>query len=303
MTRRYGEHRGLDNFSVAIPRGSVFGLLGPNGSGKSTFLSLIAAAEAPDSGAVRLYGREPDQEGRQRIGIVFQESTLDPTSTVADNLELSGRLFGLSRSECRTRAEELLQQFGLGDRYQQPITQLSGGMRRRVEVVRALLHSPDLLLLDEPTTGIDPGERQALWDALRTWPGEGKTVLLATNDLVEADGVCDYAAFIRDGRVVAAGRPQELKAGLQKEAIWLDWINPARDDLETVTTWPGVGSVSVQDTQVQITVDDASVVVPQLFALAPAAIKGVKIHPATLEDAYFHHVGIRAAEPRAEVTA
>ncbi len=295
IVRSYGDHRGLDRFTLLIPTGCIFGLLGPNGSGKSTFLSLVAGAERPDDGTLRVFDSDPAPALRRRMGMVFQESTLDPVTTVGENLEVAGRLFGLTRAMCRKRGVELLEQFGLADRYDAPVAQLSGGMRRRVEMVRALLHDPDLVLLDEPTTGIDPGERQAIWEALAAWPASGRTVVVATNDLVEADGVCDAAAFLREGCVAAMGTPAELKAGLQREAVWLEWPNAQESDLEAVWKWSSVGSVTAEDGTVQLTVDDATSVVPRLFRIPGADIRGVRIHPATLEDAYFHHVGVPMA--------
>jgi ABC-2 type transport system ATP-binding protein len=296
IVRRYGEHRGLDQFDLAVPQGCIFGLLGPNGSGKSTFLALLAAADFPDEGNLVIFGEQPSFAMRKRIGIVFQEPTLDPLTRVGESLELSGRLFGLPRKDSAERGREMLARFGLADRYREPVSRLSGGMRRRVEVARALLHQPALLLLDEPTTGIDPEERQVIWEAIREWAGKEHTALLATNDLAEADGICDYAAFLREGRVVTTGTPMELKAGLRREAVWLEWPAATDQALETIASWDDVGSVVRDDGAVQFTVDDASTVVPRLFQSGFTGIEGVRIHLATLEDAYFHHVGKRIRE-------
>jgi ABC-2 type transport system ATP-binding protein len=160
-------------------------------------------------------------------------------------------------------------------------------------MARALLHDPDLLLLDEPTTGVDPDERRALWDALLGGERGTRTVLLATNDLGEADAICDRVAFIQGGRVVATGTPDELKRGLRREALRVTWESPATDQLRQVEAWAGEGHVSQDEGVVFITVDDASAFVPRLFELAPGAIRAVSIEKSSLEDAYFQHVSRR----------
>jgi ABC-2 type transport system ATP-binding protein len=284
----YGERRALDSLTLDVPAGSVFGLLGPNGSGKSTFIAMLAAMENPPDGALRVFGQPPAPALRGRIGTVFQENTADPLMSVDENLRFAGRLFGLSGRALSARIAELLGQFGLADRPRDGAVTLSGGMRRRLEVARALLHDPELLLLDEPTTGVDPGERRALWDALRSAGGR-RTILLATNDLAEADGVCDQVAFLSAGRVVARGTPTDLKRGLRREAVRITWDAPEAQHLRELASWPGTGDVSTADGMVHVTVDDASQFIPRLFALAPGAIRAVAVESSSLEDAYFQH--------------
>ncbi|MEX2081266.1 MAG: ABC transporter ATP-binding protein, partial [Dehalococcoidia bacterium] len=286
----YGQRLALDDFDLDVPAGSVFGLLGPNGSGKSTFITLVAAMEPVAEGQLSVFGLAPAAKLRGRLGVVFQENTLDPLMRVDEALRLCGSLFGLR--DATARAGLLLEQFGLGGRSRDPISALSGGMRRRLEVVRALLHNPELLLLDEPTTGVDPDERRALWDSLLADPGQ-RTVLLATNDLPEADRACDRVAFIRDGQVVAAGTPAELKQGLRRDSVRLDWPAASDADLATIGAWPECGSVNREGTEVLVSVDDAAAFVPRLFALAGGSIRGVRIDAASLEDAYFVHAGAR----------
>jgi ABC-2 type transport system ATP-binding protein len=296
VTRRYGNRLALDRLSLEVPQGAVFGLLGPNGSGKSTFIALVAAAEAPDSGELEVLGERPARPLLQRIGTVFQENTADPLMRVSEYLRFSGALFKVPRSHLQTRIPELLSRFGLGDRAADPVGQLSGGMRRRLEVARSLLHEPALLLLDEPTTGVDAEERSVLWRALL----EGAprpTVLLATNDLVEADAVCTRVAFLQAGRIVAEGTPAQLKAGLRRESIRIGWTAPEPAQLAQVASWHGVGDVAADDGTVVVTADDASTLIPRLFELAPGAIHSVAITPASLEDAYFQHVRRRSETP------
>jgi ABC-type multidrug transport system ATPase subunit len=290
IVHRYGDRLALDSFSITVPQGCVFGILGPNGSGKSTFMTLLAAMETPREGTLRVFGQPPSRARRAEMGVVFQENTQDPLLSVNETLQLAGRLFGMSHGLVRQRSEELLAAFGLGDRGKDAVSTLSGGMRRRLEMARALLHDPRLLLLDEPTTGVDPEERRALWDALLGPERGQRTILLATNDLAEADAVCDEVAFLQDGRAVASGTPKELKRGLRRDALQLRWDNPTTEQLDEIGKWPGTGEISLLGEMVHITVDDAGTFVPRLFALAPGAIHSVTIERSSLEDAYFQHV-------------
>lgn len=290
VVHRYGDRLALAHFDLDVPSGTVFGILGPNGSGKTTFVSLLAAMQRPQEGTLEVFGLPPAAALRARVGTVFQENALDPLMTPSEHLALAGRMFGLDRSTARSRAASLLDQFGLGGRERERIASLSGGMRRRLEMARALLHKPELLLLDEPTTGVDADERAMLWEQLRD---QGTTIILATNDLAEADHVCDDVAFVREGHVVAVGSPAVLKEGLRRDSVRIGWAGDARATGDELRSWLGVGTVVERDREVIVTVDDASSFVPHLFARWPGAIRAVAVEPASLEDAYFHHVGRR----------
>ncbi len=300
LKRAYGPRLALDGFSLDVPVGSVFGLLGPNGSGKSTFMAMLAAMERPRAGTLQVFGQAPKASLRAHLGTVFQEPALDPSMTALESLVLAGRLFGLSRGAATGRAQGLLSRFGLGNRARDSVSTLSGGMRRRLEVVRALLHEPDLLLLDEPATGIDPDERRLLWQSLLEGQDGRRTILLATNDLAEADAVADRVAFVRDGRVVASGTPSALKRDLGREAVRVRWATSADAEAAASSKWEGCGTITREDEEVLFTVEQAASFVPQLFALAPPTIRSVSIEPSSLQDAYFQHVGERV---RAEATA
>ena len=303
ITRRYGDRAALDGFSLNVPAGRVFGLLGPNGSGKSTFISMLAAADPVATGELRIFGMPPSRTARARIGTVFQENTSDPLMTVNETLRLAGRLFGVPSATLAQRSARLLAAFGLAERGNDPTASLSGGMRRRLEMARALLHDPDLLLLDEPTTGVDPEERRALWAALLGDEHSDRTILLATNDLSEADAICEDVAFIQSGRVVATGTPSELKRGLKREALRVTWDSPSDADLAQLEAWVGPGHVTHDGNIIHITVDDAASFVPRLFELAPGAIRSVSIDTSSLEDAYFQHVSTRRPAAALEVSA
>lgn len=289
VTRRYGERVALNGFSLEVPRGSVFGLLGPNGSGKSTFIAMLAAMQPADAGTIEVFGQAPARTLLRRIATVFQENTADPLMSVSEYLRFSGRLFGVPAADLRVRGFELLEKFGLGPRANDSVSGLSGGMRRRLEVVRALLHRPEMLLLDEPTTGIDAEERSILWRELLDGAG-GTTVLLATNDLGEADAVCDNVAFIQNGRVVVSGTPAALKAGLRRESVRIGLTDNTAETVARIAAIPGTGELAQDDATVIVTTDDASTFVPRLFEAAPGAIRSVTIATASLEDAYFQHV-------------
>lgn len=290
IRRAYGERLALDGFTLKVPAGTIFGILGPNGSGKSTFMALVAAAETPAEGALRIFGEQPARRTRAVIGTVFQENASDPLMTPLEYLRFAGRLFGVPRADTEQRARELLGRFGLGERARDAIGTLSGGMRRRLEVARALLHRPRLLLLDEPTTGVDPEERRVLWECVREERGDA-TVLLATNDLHEADGVCDLVAFVQDGRVVASGAPAELKRDLRRQAVRIELADGAGDDtIARLVAVAGSSSVTVANGAILVTTDDATALAPRLFEAAGAAIRSIRIEEASLEDAYFQYV-------------
>ena len=258
---------------------------------------MVAAMDRPVEGTLTVLGQTPSPGLRARVGTVFQENTQDPLMTVRETLTLAGRLFGLRGPRLRSRAAHLLEAFGLLERERHLVSTLSGGMRRRLEMARALLHDPDLLLLDEPTTGVDADERKALWGALNDVERGARTILLATNDLAEADTVCDLVAFVRDGCVVASGTPADLKRGLRKEVVQVDWESPMPGQLAEVGAWSETGLVIRKDALIHITCDDASALVPRLFALAPGSIRGLSIRASSLEDAYFQHVGQRDRAP------
>jgi ABC-2 type transport system ATP-binding protein len=290
LTFTYDGHVALDGLSAAIPVGALCGLLGPNGSGKSTLLSILAGLRVPDSGTVSVLGERPSPALRARIGFLFQETSLDPLMTVRETLSLHGRLHGMPGPRIRFRSDEMLDAFGLGDRATSFIRTLSGGMKRRLELARALLPSPELLLLDEPTTGLDPDSEAALWKHLLAINRAGVTVVMSTNKVSEADRYCESVAFIHGGRVVSQGTPAELKSGLKRDAVWAEG-NFDSGLLDEMHSWPDIGDITWSPPVLHVTVDAASVFVPRLFQAAGDSITAIRLREATLEDAYFHLVG------------
>lgn len=294
----YGDREALAGVSLSIPSGSVFGLLGPNGSGKSTLLSVFAGLLEPEAGSVQLLGEAPSTALRERIGFLFQDSTLDPLMTAREALSFHGRLFGLSGRTIRERGVELLETVGLADRGDDLTRTLSGGMRRRLELARAFLTRPEVLLLDEPTTGLDPDSEQAVWHYLSSINADGVTVIVATNKVGEADRYCDGIAFVHAGRIASEGSPSELKAGLRHDGVFAEG-DFSDDMIAKIDGWAEVGGLRWSRPLLHATVDDASTFVPRLFQAAGDRISTVRVHEASLDDAYFEAVGLRIDEAEA----
>jgi ABC-2 type transport system ATP-binding protein len=222
VRKRHGI-RALDGLSLSVPRGVIYGLLGPNGAGKSTTVKILTSLARPDEGSAQVDGIDVlAQPGRVRhlIGVVAQRSGADLTATGRENLLLQGRMYGLRGGSVRTRAEELLDHFGLTDAAGRLVKTYSGGMQRRLDVALGLMHRPAVLFLDEPTTGLDPESRAAMWqEVTRLAGGEGMTVLLTTHYLEEADRLASQLAIVDRGRVVVTGTPDGLKGQLRGDAV------------------------------------------------------------------------------------
>ncbi|MEN3292752.1 MAG: lipooligosaccharide transport system ATP-binding protein [Burkholderiales bacterium] len=203
----------VNGLSFALRRGECYGLLGPNGAGKTTTLRLCLGLTVPDSGEIRLAGRQIPEEARparMRVGVVPQGDNLDPDFTVAENLLVYGRYFGIGDKEMEERIPKLLEFANLTAKKDARIAELSGGMRRRLTLARALVNDPDLIFMDEPTTGLDPQARHMIWDRLKTLLGQGKTILLTTHFMDEAERLCNRLAVIDHGEMIAEGAPRDL---------------------------------------------------------------------------------------------
>ncbi len=213
LRKAFGDFEAVRGIDLDVRAGEAFGFLGPNGAGKSSTMRMIAAVSPPTGGELRILGMDPATQGpqiRARIGVCPQEDTLDNELNVRDNLVVYGRYFGLSRPESTARAEELLGFFQLAERATAKVESLSGGMKRRLTIARSLINQPDLLLLDEPTTGLDPQARHTLWDKLFRLKQEGVTLVLTTHYMDEAEQLCDRLVVMDKGRIAAEGSPLEL---------------------------------------------------------------------------------------------
>ena len=290
LTKRYGDFTAVDGIDFAVARGETFGFLGPNGAGKSSTMRMIGAVSPASGGTLRVLGQDPEHDGseiRQRLGVVPQEDNLDLELDVGENLLVYGRFFGLPRDEIRRRSDELLEFVQLTDRREARVDSLSGGMKRRLTIARALVNSPELMLLDEPTTGLDPQARHALWDRLYRLKQQGVTLVLTTHYMDEAEQLCDRLVIMDQAKIVAEGSPRELiEQFVEREVVELRFGTqngrPALDDLGD--------HVEVLQDRIVIGADDGDAVVDQVHArgLHPET---VLVRRSTLEDVFLRLTG------------
>ena len=297
--------RALDGLDLSVPRGIVYGLLGPNGAGKSTAVKILTSLARPDAGSACVAGIDVlAQPGRVRhvIGVVAQRSGADPTATGRENLILQGRLYGLRGGSVRARADELLDHFGLTEAAGRLVKTYSGGMQRRLDVALGLMHRPTVLFLDEPTTGLDPESRTAMWQEIaRLAGGEGMTVLLTTPYLEEADRLASQLAIVDRGRVVATGTPDGLKGQLRGDAVQVELPGDADAGLAraVLAGLPEVRDVVIAGRTVSARSDDGAAAVPVVLgALQRAGIYAASVAVArpSLDDVYLRHTGRRYSE-------
>ncbi|WP_314177239.1 ATP-binding cassette domain-containing protein [Streptomyces winkii] len=224
LVKVFGENRAVDGIDLRVPAGSVYGVLGPNGAGKTTAVRMLATLLRPDGGEARVFGHDVQREPaavRARVGLTGQYASVDEDLTGEENLVLLARLTGYAKPAARKRAARLLAAFGLGDAARRQVKHYSGGIRRRIDIAASILSTPDLLFLDEPTTGLDPRSRSQVWDIVRAVVAQGTTVLLTTQYLDEADQLADRIAVVDHGRVIAEGTPGQLKSSVGAGSVHL----------------------------------------------------------------------------------
>lgn len=293
LTHRYGSRVALDDLSFDVAPGTIFGLLGPNGSGKSTLFRILTTMMAPTSGRVTIAGfdalRRPD-EVRRRIGVVFQSPSLDRKLTVRENLMALGRLYGLRGAHLQTRIGETLERLGLADRAGDVVEALSGGLRRRVEIARALLAGPSILLFDEPSSGLDPAARLELVSVISGLRDrQGVTVLLATHVLEEAER-CDRLLLLHRGRRVAEGTPAELKSRVGGDVVVLEVAEPETMRGRILERF-GLQAQAV-DGALRVEIPNGHRFIAELVEAFPGAIRSIGLHRPTLEDVFLDETGV-----------
>jgi ABC-2 type transport system ATP-binding protein len=233
LVKTFGETRAVDGIDLVVERGAVYGVLGPNGAGKTTTIRILATLLRPDAGSARVLGHDVVEEAdavRGLISLTGQLASVDEDLTGYENLVLLGRLLGYSRRRARARARDLLDAFGLSEAARRQVKGYSGGMRRRLDVAASIVVTPQLMFLDEPTTGLDPRSRTQVWEIIRLLAAQGTTVLLTTQYLDEADQLAERIAVIDHGRVIAEGTPSQLKASVGSSALHLRLVDPDRRD-------------------------------------------------------------------------
>ena len=293
LTKRFGDQLAVDGVDFGVRRGEVFGFLGPNGAGKTTIMRMIACVSPVTDGALSVLGMDPRQDGpaiRARLGVVPQEDNLDTELTVWDNLMIYGRYFDLPRAEIKKRATELLEFVQLSDRRDSRVDPLSGGMKRRLTIARALVNQPEVLLLDEPTTGLDPQARHMLWERLYRLKQNGVTLVLTTHYMDEAEQLCDRLVIMDQGRIVAEGSPRQLiDQHVEREVVELRFADGKRDGMET--RLEGLGArLEVLPDRILVDTDDGEAAVRAVHerGIEPDSIL---VRRATLEDVFLNLTG------------
>jgi ABC-2 type transport system ATP-binding protein len=293
LTHRYGDRVALSKIAFDVKKGEVFGLLGPNGGGKSTLFRVLSTMMAPTEGSASIAGHDVVRESsavRRKVGVVFQTQSLDKALTVEENLRAQGHLHGLSGATLRDRMESAMTRLGLKDRRKDLVETLSGGLRRRVEIAKALLHRPQVLLMDEASTGLDPAARRDLSrhvEELRQQ--EGVTVLLTTHVLEEA-ARCDRLILLHQGRIVAAGSPGELCARIGGDVVVLQAAAEAQPLAERIAERFHVSAAAV-DGQVRVEIENGHRFIADVVEAFPGAIESVGLHKPSLEDVFVKETG------------
>jgi ABC-2 type transport system ATP-binding protein len=297
LSHNYGNRLALDKLSFAVQRAEIFGLLGPNGSGKTTLFRILSTLMVPSGGSARIEGfdvaREPNK-ARQQTGIVFQARSLDLKLTVAENLKHQGHLYGLRGEALKTRSQEVLRRVGLSDRAGEFVETLSGGMQRRVELAKGLIHSPAVLLLDEPSTGLDPGARRDMWQYLQTLRDQEGVSILVTTHLMEEAEHCDRLAILNQGNLVALGSPAQLKSAIGGDVVLFETANPeaARSLADRMGARFGV-QPSVLEKTVRLERPEGHRLVTAVVEAFPGEIDGVSVARPSLEDVFIQRTGHR----------
>ena len=301
LTKRFGEFVADDDLNFTVAQGEIFGILGPNGAGKSTLIRMLDTLIAPTSGIARVMGHDVARETatvRQEIGVISQANTVDQDLSAWESLDIYGKFYSLPRKVRRQRATELLEAVGLTEWKDRPAGTYSGGMRRRLEIARGLIHRPHVFILDEPTTGLDPQSRRVIWELLEGLRSQGDlTILLCTHYMDEADRLCDRLAIIDHGKIVALGTPRELKSSVPgQDILTVQFFQEVSDELlAALKGLPNVKDAGREETHTARLILGGDVVPLEAIADASRAhgdkVKNMSLLEPTLEDVFLHYTG------------
>jgi ABC-2 type transport system ATP-binding protein len=294
LLHRYGNRTALNKVSFDVHSSELFGLLGPNGSGKTTLFRILSTLMMPTSGTATIAGidavRQPGAL-RRKIGVVFQAQSVDPKLTARENLWHQGHLYGLRGERLKSRIEEILIRVGLLDRANDRVETFSGGMQRRIELAKGLLHHPEVLLLDEPTTGLDPGARRDLWQYLAMLRDQEHVSIIVTTHLMEEAERCDRLAILNEGNLVALGTPEALTREIGGDVILLEARDP--QTLATQVRDHFHVNAAVLDNHVRLEIENGHRFVPEVVEAFPGEIQSLSVSKPTLEDVFIHRTGHR----------
>jgi ABC-2 type transport system ATP-binding protein len=297
LTKKYGELVAVNNVSFEVKEGEIFGLLGPNGAGKTTLISMLCTILRPTSGTARVNGfdivKEEDKV-RKSIGIVFQDSSLDNRLTGMENIELHASLYGVPKNERKKRIKEVLELVGLEDKANILVRNYSGGMKRRLEIARALIHYPKVLFLDEPTIGLDPQTRVNIWEYIvKLAKRENITIFLTTHYMEEADFLCNRVAIIDEGKIIAIDSPENLKRKIGGDALIIE-ADEKEKTKEVVSKLSFVKKVSEVDGKIYVNIENSEENLPSVFEALRnnnIKIKSISVRKPSLNDVFIHYTG------------
>ncbi len=296
----FGTTKVLDGITFSVRPGEIFGLLGPNGAGKSTLINILITMLRRKEGSVLVDGFDPDEDPdlvRARLGVIFQDSTLDERLTLRENLRFHSMLFGMSRTDTDLRVGESLADVGLTDRADEPVMRLSGGQKRRLEIARAVIHRPKLLVIDEPTTGLDSRARKEIWDRIKALNRDhGATVFLTTHYLEEAE-VCDRIAILDRGRIVATGSPDEVRASGGYDRVRIKTRRFAEVGAAAEMMFGARVAPTDAADSIELFVADGSALIAGLYARFGASISVTEFRKPTLDDAFIALTGNLPDDP------
>jgi ABC-2 type transport system ATP-binding protein len=304
LVHRYQDRTALNGVSFDVRPAELFGLLGPNGSGKTTLFRILSTLMVPTSGSATIAGLDAVRQPgalRRRIGVVFQAQSVDPKLTAYENLWHQGHLYGLRGTELKVRINEILTRVGLLDRAGDLVETFSGGMQRRIELAKGLLHHPEVLLLDEPTTGLDPGARRDLWQYLAILRDQERVSVIVTTHLMEEAERCDRLAILNEGNLVALGTPESLTREIGGDVVLLEARDP-QSLAERIRNKFQVDA-AVMGKHVRLEIENGHHFVPEVVEAFPGEIQSLSVSKPTLEDVFIHRTGHRfwseEAEPKA----